>query len=280
MKNSIVLLLALSLSFSVFAQNPDSTYTTTPTKARIDWNYFKSYLTDSKDLVISPVKWSGKEWVAAGLVIGGTVALYQYDMEIRNYFQSKQTDLGVNLSTHAFEPWGSGMYTFPVLGLLYGQGVIWKNERSKKVALMGVKAFALSGILVTIPKMLFNRHRPYHDRDVYGNPVPQPKNWEGPSFPLYNSFPSGHTTTSFAVAAVIASEYKETIWVPILSYTLASSVALSRLYDDKHWSSDVFMGAAFGWAIGKFIHSSSKWKINTTPIITNESAGLYMNYQF
>jgi len=243
-------------------------------QVKIDSKYFKSYFSNSRDIAIAPTHWSGKEWIATGAVIGGTVLLFQYDMEIRDYFQSKQTLLGQNISEHGLERWGSGVYSLPTMALFYGQGLIWKNERSKRVALLGVQAYILSGFFVTIPKILFNRHRPYHDNPANHNI------WEGPSFPLYKSFPSGHTTTIFAIAAVVSSEYKETIWVPILSYSIATAAGLSRIYDDKHWSSDVFFAAAFGWSIGKLIHSSSKWKVHTAPVINKESAGLYLNYQF
>lgn len=61
----------------------------------------------------------------------------------------------------------------------------------------------------------------------------------------------------FAVAAVFASEYRDKIWVPILSYTLASLASVSRVYDDKHWASDVIFGSALGFFIGKFVYKST-----------------------
>jgi membrane-associated phospholipid phosphatase len=59
------------------------------------------------------------------------------------------------------------------------------------------------------------------------------------------------------VATVLASEYRETGWVPVAAYTIAAGTALSRIYIDKHWASDVFAGAVFGYACGRFI-----WKHN------------------
>jgi len=263
----LITLLIINLS-STFAQSLDSS------RALPNGKYLKSFLTDSRDIVIAPIRWSGKEWIAAGAVIGGTVLLFQYDLEIRNYFQSKQSELGKNISKHAIEPWGSGIYSMSTMALFYGQGLIWKNERSKKVALLGVKAYIISGFFVQFPKRLFSRQRPYQGE------YPNPNQWYGPSISSHTSFPSGHTTSIFAVAAVVASEYKETIWVPILSYTIATAAGLSRIYDDKHWSSDVFFAAAFGWSIGKLIHSSNNWKVKTMPMVSSESAGLYLNYQF
>ena len=65
------------------------------------------------------------------------------------------------------------------------------------------------------------------------------------------SFPSGHTTAAFAAAASVTSEvkrmYPQYAWVagPIM-YTGATMVGLSRMYHNKHWASDVALGAAIG----------------------------------
>jgi len=272
-KSTIKALVLLSFLIMIIDNSRAQHVDSLDTKTSINGRYFKSYLTDAKDIVIAPVKWSGKEWIAAGAVVGGTVLLYQYDMEIRDYFQSKQTPWGENISKYGIEPWGN-YYSYATLALFYGQGLIWKNERSKKVALLGAKAYILSGFFVQFPKMLFSRQRPYQGE------YPDSKKWYGPSISSHKSFPSGHTTSAFAIAAVIASEYKETIWIPIVAYSLASATGLSRIYDDQHWASDVFFAAAFGWSMGKLVHSSSNWKVKVTPVVSTESAGLYMNYSF
>ena len=270
LKKTKTLLLAFFLCLSIFsnAQNTN-TFSVKPDK-----HFLKSFWQDSKKVALAPKYWNSKQWIAAGVVVGGTFLLYQYDMEINNYFQSRQTHLGENLSKNVLEPFGSGLYSFPTLGLFYAQGMIWKNPRSQKVALMGAKAYIISGIFVQFPKFLINRHRPYHNKPS------QHDIFEGPSLSLYKAFPSGHSTSVFAIAAVIASEYKSTIWVPIVSYTLASFSALSRIYDNKHWATDVFIGSVLGWSIGKLVYNSNNWKVKTYPMITPESAGLSFNYQF
>jgi hypothetical protein len=80
----LITLLIINLS-STFAQSLDSS------RALPNGKYLKSFLTDSRDIVIAPIiRWSGKEWIAAGAVIGGTVLLFRYDLEIRNYFRDRQ----------------------------------------------------------------------------------------------------------------------------------------------------------------------------------------------
>lgn len=72
------------------------------------------------------------------------------------------------------------------------------------------------------------------------------------------SFPSGHTAASFAAASVLAEESRS--WgpnaarlVPAAAYTTATLVAISRLYDNVHWASDLPLGAAIGIWSGKTV---------------------------
>ena len=61
------------------------------------------------------------------------------------------------------------------------------------------------------------------------------------------SFPSGHTATAFMCAEILYQEYKdESILYGILGYTAAATTGYLRVYNDKHWFSDVVAGAGFG----------------------------------
>jgi membrane-associated phospholipid phosphatase len=63
------------------------------------------------------------------------------------------------------------------------------------------------------------------------------------------SFPSGHSSNAFAMAAVLGSHYGKKVAIP--AYLVASAVGLSRLRLDQHWLSDVFAGATLGYITGK-----------------------------
>jgi membrane-associated phospholipid phosphatase len=72
------------------------------------------------------------------------------------------------------------------------------------------------------------------------------------------SFPSGHTAASFAAAAIIAGTAQD--WSPAtarvirpIAYTTATLVAISRLYQNVHWASDLPLGAAIGIWSGRTI---------------------------
>jgi membrane-associated phospholipid phosphatase len=245
--------LFIGLTSNLFSQT--DSLNVTKNNCRLNGRYFLSYICDTKDVIISPIRWNAKEWIFAGGVVAATTLIYTQDKPIHDFFQRNRSPLTDNISTQGLERFGSGVYSMPLLGAAFLYGVISKKEKPKKVALDGVKAFAVSGILVQGVKMVTQRQRPYQ------NPQPSfPNNFDGPSGNSgYNSFPSGHTTSVFSVATVVATEYKNVKWVPYVCYAIAGLTGLSRINDNKHWASDVIMGAAIGFAVGKLIAKEDCW---------------------
>lgn len=247
---SFLLLLFISgCTLHLIAQNPDSiefNYT------RISGPYLKSYVTDTWSFVKSPLHWKTKQWIAISAIAGSGAFLFTQDEHVRNFVQEHRASAGDKFFQYSFEHWGSGYYTIPFLGSMYLGGCLLKNDRVSATALTAGKAAAISAVFVNVFKQVARRHRPYQDTPA------NPSNWDGPFGNRHHtSFPSGHSTLAFSVATVIASEYSEMVWVPVVAYTLATGAAFSRIYHDKHWASDVLIGSAFGMATGRFI-----WKRN------------------
>ena len=68
----------------------------------------------------------------------------------------------------------------------------------------------------------------------------------------YNSFPSGHTASAFAAAEFLYQEFKyKSPWIGYAGYFVATATGTLRLYNNKHWFSDVVAGAGFGIASTK-----------------------------
>ena len=79
----------------------------------------------------------------------------------------------------------------------------------------------------------------------------------------FRSMPSGHTSHSFTVAAIANELYGKK--VGIASYLLAGVVALSRINDNKHYLSDVVIGAGLGTIIGRgFAKTYNNYKIGSS----------------
>lgn len=63
----------------------------------------------------------------------------------------------------------------------------------------------------------------------------------------YNSFPSGHTAQAFAAATFLSQEYQDRFpWMPYAAYGLASTVGMMRMANNRHYISDVLLGAGIG----------------------------------
>lgn len=70
---------------------------------------------------------------------------------------------------------------------------------------------------------------------------------ERPDGSSRNSFPSGHTATAFAGAEFLYQEYKDqSIWYGITGYAVATGTGLFRMYNNRHWLTDVAAGAGIG----------------------------------
>ena len=228
--------------------------------------YIKSYWYDSKRLIVSPAKWKTRQWIELGIVAGAGVLAYTQDEKIQEYFVAHQSETADNLSKYIFEPYGR--FAPVIIGGLYLGGRLVKDNRLAGTSLTAAKALIISSVGANIVKQLTHRHRPYQDD------IPDHANWDGPfSSYEYNSFPSGHSTAAFSMATVYALEYSSTIWVPVLSYTLAAGTAVSRLYDNKHWASDVVIGSALGFVTGRFMWKQSRKGNNKVVILP--SAGTH-----
>lgn len=138
---------------------------------------------------------------------------------------------------------GAGMY---VVGRVTGV------RRAAALGLHGTEALLIGAGVSNVMKVVLGRERPYVSADT------NPRNFgfmRGRKGRDYRSFPSGHSTAAFAAAAAVSTEtaawWPETRWIfgPIL-YGGATLVAVSRVYDDQHWASDVVMAAAVGTFAG------------------------------
>jgi membrane-associated phospholipid phosphatase len=92
------------------------------------------------------------------------------------------------------------------------------------------------------------------------------------------SFPSGHTSTSFAAAATLHNRYGWEAGLP--AYVVASFVGLSRVEARKHRVGDVLVGAAIGTATGHLITRKANARVQIVPWGDTKSAGIDMTLRF
>jgi membrane-associated phospholipid phosphatase len=201
------------------------------------------------ETIKQPLNFSQKNWLTVGSIVSGTALLITVDKDIRKFALANQTNL--NNKIFNFDSfYGNGYTAFFTAGL-YGVGLFTGKTAIRKLGLHASEAFIISGIVTGILKILIGRRRPYGgNSQLFFRPFQLTNN-------DYHSLPSGHTTVAFAISTVMAQYLRNISW-KIFWYGSAGMVAASRIYHNQHWASDVFLGAAVGYFVGKFVSNVNK----------------------
>jgi len=211
-----------------------------------------------------------------GILIANDEGIYEgfKTFQSRNSWVSKASPLATLLGDWGVDCGIAGLF---VLG-----GLAFKDKKAKDTGWMALETLLHTGFLVQVFKHLAGRQRPSVEtgQDYWFGPGVFFNRYSEGAFARYDSFPSGHTVSAWGLATVIAENYKDRLWVPLTCYSLATAVGLSRLTEDAHWFSDVFIGAILGYAIGKMVVRNQNRRLQFTPAVTPEGMGLSLSYQF
>ncbi|MCK9411266.1 MAG: phosphatase PAP2 family protein [Prolixibacteraceae bacterium] len=81
-----------------------------------------------------------------------------------------------------------------------------------------------------------------------------------------NSMPSGHTAQAFASATLLDMEYRDTSpWISVGGYLCATATGFFRVANNRHWASDVLVGAGIGIASVKLVYLTHRYKWGKMP---------------
>lgn len=220
--------------------------------------YFILLGSDFKQQVTAPFHMTGRDWRKMGGFAVVTGALAFADKPIQRtalkWRNSSSTVRNISKQVTNF----GGPYEVYTLVALGAYGYIFKHEKIRTTTLLATQSYITSGAISGIVKFLTGRERPYHiDPNAVATPTFHGPFYRAPKEPngkrLNNSFPSGHTTAAFSAATVYALEYKDRPLIPIVAYSAASLIGLSRLVENKHWATDVLTGAALGYLTGRLV---------------------------
>lgn len=243
-KNLCVFILLAILFFSssqrsLFAE-------TSSNKNKLNKEFLTNFKNDFAQVLVSPKKWKGRDFLYLSTVLGGGILLYVVDQDIYQWIEDHSSSSAEDISK-VITNFGDGRFLAGLITALYISGEISDNNSLKKTALLSLETWLTTGVIVTSLKFVTGRARP----------------WTGESsqsfhpFSLksgFHSFPSGHVSSAFAVATVVADQSKKA-YIDILAYSLATLVAVSRVHIDKHWASDVLVGSSIGYFVAKKISS-------------------------
>ena len=145
-----------------------------------------------------------------------------------------------------------GFVAAPVL--IYGLGHIHHDEHATETGTLAGEAMVDSLVVDEVLKAVTMRERPTLDGA-------KGKFFQS-SVGLDSSFPSTHSIVAWSSAAVIASEYNGPM-TKIAAYGLATGLSLTRVVARQHFPSDVLVGSAVGWMVGRYVvHRRSHWLRN------------------
>lgn len=177
---------------------------------------------------------------------------------------------------------GDGRVLFGASLATYSLASVLDESSIQSRSARWIEALVDSTIWVTAVKMVAGRNRP-------GGRKPESE-FAGPGGyfkdqGVNSSFPSGHTTLAFATAAVWTRESGNNPWIGVPLYLTAGAVGFSRIYVEKHWLSDVLVGAALGHSIGTLVENrrgplAKKSTSRIQPTLGENHAGFAWVYEW
>jgi membrane-associated phospholipid phosphatase len=215
-KTALVSLILLLYSF-VYAQNPQ-----TATQSVNTDSFPRNY---SHEIIARPVfNWRSIA-IPGSMITYGAIALkcdwfQDWNEAIKNELWTESPHHQVHIDNYLqWAPAASAI----ALGIT---GVKGRHNFTDRVFILGMAELIQSSAVASIKKFS-GETRPNGEGD--------------------ESFPSGHTSNAFTGAEFMRLEYKDVSpWYGVYGYLLAASTGFLRMYNNKHWLSDVLAGAGTG----------------------------------
>lgn len=200
--------------------------------------------------------------VPALLVGGGFIALSDNDVFSNDEIKEERNERIPNFHTHVDD-----YLQYTPIAICYGMDLLGLKAKhdvlNRSVILLKSELLMMA---IVFPTKKFSHHlRP----DGSG----------------YNSFPSGHTAQAFVAATFLHKEYGHlSPWVSVGAYTMASTVGVLRILNNRHYASDVLAGAGVGILATNLAYYTHRFKwgkrMTVLPTYNHKQLGLSMNYQF
>ncbi len=202
----------------------------------------RNILHDQAAIWTSPIHLRLKDldWLVP--LAAATGAAIATDQSAMNHVVSKNPDFNqknITLSNGLI-----GAFIAAPVGV-YGIGYFKGSPHAREAGILSGEAM-LDGVVVEQGmKLMFWQERPAVDNA-------QGKFFQS-SAGVDSAFPSSHSVVAWAAAAELAGEYP-TFWKQVLLYSAATGVSVTRVLGQEHFPSDVIVGGAAGWLVGRYVY--------------------------
>jgi membrane-associated phospholipid phosphatase len=200
----------------------------------------------------------------APVLVGGAAAGIGsiFDDDVAEWIADPEHQFG-----SSFEDAASPGVVGAAVGVLFATGRAVDAPRYRAMTYDWAHAYLINAGYTTLLKEVVRRERPNGEDDL--------------------SFPSGHASNAFALAAVAERHYGWKAGVP--AYALAGLVAVSRLQRNKHYLSDVLAGATLGYIVGRTVVRVNSRpldapqggaRLSLAPVVTRRTRGVSATLTF
>jgi hypothetical protein len=207
------------------------------TESRVGLSLLKNIVLDQKAIWTSPVRlrWADGAWLFP--LAAATGGFFATDRAVPPALSTdpKKLNRYVKISDY-------GVYSLVGIG---GGFYVWSklshDDHQRETGILAGEAAIDSLGVDTAFKYAFGRERPNQGQGL------------GNFFQRGDSFPSDHSAVAWSIASVLAHEYPGPL-TQIAAYGMATAVSASRVLGKQHFPSDVVVGGAIGWLIGREIY--------------------------
>jgi len=199
---------------------------------------FRRAVRDQKDIYTAPFHGRNVGWDV--LFLAATGGLIAADKHISGGLSGDHAGVSKNISD-------IGLYSMAAsASALWLSHFKTHDAHARESGILVAEAFANTVVVYSVTQLMAGRERPT-EGDGTGRFFQNRA--------LGSSFPSGHSSFTWAIASVVAHEYPKP-WVRWLVYGTASTVSVNRITSLNHFSADVAVGGVFGYLIGQRIFNA------------------------
>ena len=223
---------------------------------------FSQFGSETASILKQPAKWEGSDYLKFGLIGATSFLLMQTaDEPVRSAVLRDQNRYFKSVPIEFGRMWGELYAPVVFFSGFAIHSLIADDIGTRKIAYEIGQASLYAGALTYFFKVAFGRARPYTNE---GHSSFHPFSFSDD----FHSSPGGHNAAAFTISTVLSRNVKPT-WLKVLVYLPATLTFVSRVYQDKHWTSDDFSGAALGYIVATWVvdlHENNKSPVEMSSI--------------
>ena len=244
-----LIFVSLLIGSSVFSQSvtqPDQKASPTPQQSpspSVEHSFFKNILRDQRAIWTAPfaAEKNDVRWIMP--LAATSAVLFATDRHTAGEL-AEPGDHHARLEVSKdISELGSLYATAGIAGAFYVVGRGTNNPRARETGILGLEALIDTGIVTSAIKVGSQRPRPTVD------------DASGEFYDKGSSFPSGHSASIWSLATVVSCEYgRHRPLVQVAAYGAATAVSVARYTGQNHFLSDVVIGSAIGFGVGRYVY--------------------------